>query len=102
MTNGSTRTNHNKVELPTIKITPSSIRTALTDLINEFIRIEKSISDLEYQQHSFFVRGQIDLLTSIIDDRWNNRETGRSYYEYLHYLVQKYSLSGVWKIDDLK
>ena len=98
MKNGSTTVNHNEVEFPTIKIAPNFIRTALTDLINEFIRIEKTIRGLEYQQHSFFERGQIDLLTSIIDDRWNNKETGRSYYEYLHYLVQKYSLAGVRKM----
>ncbi|MGG4106728.1 hypothetical protein AAXB25_22780 [Paenibacillus lautus] len=73
MKNGSKTTNHNEVEFPTIRIAPNSIRTALTDLINEFIRIEKSIRGLEYQQHSFIVRGQIDLLTSIIDDRWNNK-----------------------------
>ncbi|RUT38700.1 hypothetical protein EJP82_26670 [Paenibacillus anaericanus] len=74
---------------------------ALTDLINEFIRIEKSTTGIEYQQRSHFVRGQIDLLTSLINDRWDYTNSYQTYYRYLHYLVGKYSLSGVWKIKDL-
>lgn len=85
------------MEFPTLTVDPEAIRKVLTDLINEFIRVEKSLTGLEYQQRSNFVRGQIDVITSLIEDKWDYRNC-QSYYEYLNYLVKKYLLQGVWKM----
>ncbi|GED04214.1 hypothetical protein [Bacillus atrophaeus] len=89
------------MEIPTIKISPDASRKLLTDAINEFIRIEKSVTGLAYQQKSNFIRGQISLITAFIGEEWSFKETGQSYFEFLKYLVNKYRLDGVWKINDL-
>lgn len=80
-------------------ISPNAIRETLTHLINEFIRIEKTLSGLEYQQSSSSVRGQINLITSFIREEIAPNE---SYYEHLKNLVNTYSLQGVWRVEDLK
>ncbi|GAA0854023.1 hypothetical protein ABER99_20355 [Paenibacillus glucanolyticus] len=88
------------MDFPVITISAHATRNTLTELINEFIRIEKSTTGLEYQQRSNFVRGQIAVITSLINDIWD-RKHQQSYYAYLNYLVQKYSLQGVWRIVEL-
>ncbi|KQN96776.1 hypothetical protein [Paenibacillus sp. Leaf72] len=89
-------------ELPNVTIGSEAIRKTLTALINEFIRVENSETGLEYQVRSNYIRGQIDLLTTMINEKWQVKDTGQSYYEHLNTLVQVYSLMGVWQIDKLQ
>ena len=89
------------MDFPTITLSSKSIRQALTNLINEYIRIEKTETGLSYQKKTNFVRGQIALITSLIKEDWKYSETETSYYNFLKYIVEKYQLS-VWKINDLK
>ncbi|WP_246310717.1 hypothetical protein [Paenibacillus xylanilyticus] len=92
-----------EADFPTVCVKPEQFRELLTQQINEFIRIEKNETGLEYQQKSYFVRGQIKMTTCLIDDEWKKyKETGRSYYEFLFYLVIKYELLGVYRINELK
>ncbi|MGG3102118.1 hypothetical protein ABEP12_02325 [Bacillus velezensis] len=89
------------MEFPPVNISQNALRKMLTDVINEFIRIEKSETGLAYQQKSFYIRGEISLITTLIDEKWNYKETGQSYFEFLKNLVDKYELNGVWRINDL-
>lgn len=89
------------MELPTLNISAEELRKVLTDVINEFIRIEKTETGLAYQQKSYFIRGQLSVTTALIQEQWDFSETGQSYYDFLKYLVEKYNLSGVWSINDL-
>ncbi|MGE7828860.1 hypothetical protein [Paenibacillus sp. NPDC093718] len=88
------------MNFPSLIISTEAIREGLTTLINEYIRIEKSLTGLKYQQESNFVRGQIAAITSLINDTWE-RNLHQSYFVYLKYLVEKYSLQGVWRINEL-
>ncbi|AYK68261.1 hypothetical protein ABS751_10525 [Bacillus subtilis] len=90
------------MELPPVNISQVALRKILTDVINEFIRIEKSETGLAYQQKSFYIRGKISLITTLIDEKWSYKETGQSYFEFLKNLVDKYELDGVWRINDLR
>ncbi|MCY7883091.1 hypothetical protein MOD62_16020 [Bacillus spizizenii] len=89
------------MELPPVNISQVALRKMLTDVINEFIRIEKSVTGMTYQQKSYYIRGKLSLITALIEEEWNHKETGQSYFEFLKYLVDKYDLDGVWKINDL-
>ncbi|MBR7817999.1 MULTISPECIES: hypothetical protein [Bacillus] len=89
------------MEIPIIKLSPDASRKFLTDAINEFIRIEKSVTGLDYQQKSSFIRGQISFITTLMGEEWSFKESGQSYFEFLKYLVNKYRLEGVWRINDL-
>ncbi|RKJ45991.1 hypothetical protein D7X33_34440 [Butyricicoccus sp. 1XD8-22] len=90
------------MEIPRVTISSEAIRNTLTELINEFIRIEKSETGLAYQQKTNYTRGKISLITSFINEEWNYKKSGQSYYNFLRFIVEKYELSGVWRIDDLK
>ncbi|APO48557.1 hypothetical protein BS614_30945 (plasmid) [Paenibacillus xylanexedens] len=89
-------------DFPTVCVKPEQFRELLTQQINEFIRIEKNETGLEYQRKSYFVRGQIKMITRLIGDERRYEETGRSDYEFLTYLVNKYELLGVYRINELK
>ncbi|OME78675.1 hypothetical protein BK120_23335 [Paenibacillus sp. FSL A5-0031] len=88
------------MDTPKITISSESVRSILTDLINEYIRIEKSIKGVAYQQNSHFIRGQITLMTSFMYETWDLKN-GQSYFAFLKYIVEKYELNGVWRINDL-
>lgn len=90
------------MEIPRVTLSSEVIRNALTELINEFIKIEKTETGLVYQQKSNFTRGKISVITSFINEEWNHKESGQSYYAFLRYIVVKYELSGVWKINELR
>ncbi|MFS0815506.1 hypothetical protein ABC382_00860 [Lysinibacillus sp. 1P01SD] len=79
-----------------------TIEEALTSCINDFIRVEKTITGFEYQQESYYIRGQISILISILGEKWSFHETGQCYYAFLKYLVDKYKLEDVKEINDLK
>lgn len=89
------------MEFPSVNISQASLRKMLTDIINEFIRVEKSEKGLSYQQKSFYIRGKLFLIATLIDEKWTYNENGQSYFEFLKYLVDKYNLDGVWRINDL-
>ncbi|MGR6017763.1 hypothetical protein ACT7CM_27315 [Bacillus paranthracis] len=89
------------MEIPRVILSSKAIREMLTERINEFIRIEKSKNDGRYHEKSSFVRGQINVITTFIDETWDYKESGQSYFEFLKYLVNKYQLEGVWRIKDL-
>ncbi|PGZ17570.1 hypothetical protein COE43_12425 [Bacillus cereus] len=89
------------MECPRIILQPEAIRGILTDLISEYIRIEKNESGLSYQQKSDSVRGQILLMTSFLNEEWKWKEEHQSFYAFLQYIVNKYELIGVWRINDL-
>lgn len=88
--------------IPDVRISSDAIRITLTELINEFIRIEKNERDVQHQNKSNYVRGQIDIITSIINEKWDYNVTKQSYYNYLVNLVRKYDLQGVWRINELQ
>ncbi len=89
------------MEFPSVNISQVALRKMLTDIINEFIRVEKSETGLSYQQKSFYIRGKLFLIATLIDEKWTYNENGQSYFEFLKYLVDKYNLDGVWRINDL-
>ncbi|MEQ6001493.1 hypothetical protein U2I83_18630 [Bacillus amyloliquefaciens] len=89
------------MEFPSVNISQVALRKMLTDIINEFIRVEKSETGLSYQQKSFYIRGKLFLIAALIDEKWTYNENGQSYFEFLKYLVEKYNLDGVWRINDL-
>ncbi|MCP1181244.1 hypothetical protein NKS28_27930 [Bacillus sp. 1663tsa1] len=89
------------MEIPRVILSSKAIREMLTERINEFIRIEKSKNDGRYHEKSSFVRGQINVITTFIDETWDYKESGQSYFEFLKYLVNKYQLEGVWRIKDI-
>lgn len=86
--------------IPEIRISSDAMRKMLTETINSFIRIEKSEVGLSYQQSSSYVRGQISMITALLHDTWD-RNRHSYYYLYLKYIVDKYALEGVWRINDL-
>lgn len=88
--------------IPDVRISSDAIRITLTELINEYIRIEKTESGVKYQNRSNYVRGQIDIITSLINEKWDYKVTKQSYYNYLVEIVKKYDLQGVWRINDLQ
>lgn len=85
----------------TITISSESAKDILTNLINEYIRIENSLSGLAYQQKSHFTRGKIAVIIACIGERWNFNETGQNYHDFLKYIVKKYELTVLWRINDL-
>ncbi|MED3102053.1 hypothetical protein BTT_63940 (plasmid) [Bacillus thuringiensis serovar morrisoni str. 4AA1] len=89
------------MEIPEVTLSSKAIREMLTDRINEFIRIEKSENDGKYHVKSSFVRGQINVITTLLDETWDFKESGQSYFDFLKYLVSKYQLEGVWRIKEL-
>ncbi len=48
-----------------------------------------------------FTSGETFLIATLIDEKWTYNENGQSYFEFLKYLVDKYNLDGVWRINDL-
>lgn len=90
-----------KLEIPKITLSPKVMREILTELINEFIRIEKSVNGETYWSKSSAIRGQITLLTSFLNEKWEYKESEQSYFEFLIYIVNKYELKGVWRIEEL-
>lgn len=89
------------MEIPKITLSPKVMREILTELINEFIRIEKSVNGETYWSKSSAIRGQITLLTSFLNEKWEYKESEQSYFEFLTYIVNKYELKGVWRIEEL-
>ncbi|MFY0521099.1 hypothetical protein ACOMCU_25225 [Lysinibacillus sp. UGB7] len=89
------------MEVPTIQISSANMREVITTLINGYIRIEKTETGLAYQQKSNFKMGQINIVANLMGEEWTFHETGQCYYNFLKYLVEKYELSGVWRINDL-
>ncbi|MEI5915068.1 hypothetical protein [Bacillus albus] len=89
------------MEIPGITLSPKIMREMLTELINEFIRIEKSVNGENYWPKSSAIRGQITLLTSFLDEKWEYKDSKQSYFEFLIYIVNKYELKGVWRIEEL-
>ncbi|AEA19294.1 MULTISPECIES: hypothetical protein [Bacillus cereus group] len=89
------------MEIPEVILSSKAIREMLTERINEFIRIEKSENDGKYHVKSSFVRGQINVITTLLDETWDYKESGQSYFDFLKYLVNKYQLEGVWRIKEL-
>lgn len=89
-------------ELPTIQINSTDMKEIITTLINDYIRIEKHETGLDYQQKNNFKMGQINIVASLIGEKWDFHKTGQCYYNFLKYLVEKYKLSGVSKINDLE
>ncbi|HDR7001827.1 TPA: hypothetical protein QCW13_005066 [Bacillus cereus] len=89
------------MKIPEVILSSKAIREMLTERINEFIRIEKSENDGKYHVKSSFVRGQINVITTLLDETWDFKESGQSYFDFLKYLVNKYQLKGVWRIKDL-
>ncbi|EDZ49843.1 hypothetical protein [Bacillus cereus] len=89
------------MEIPKITLSPKVMREILTELINEFIRIEKSVNGETYWSKSSAIRGQITLLTSFLNEKWEYKESEQSYFEFLIYIVNKYELKGVWRIEEL-
>lgn len=87
--------------MPKITLSPNVMREMLTELINEFIRIEKSVNSETYWSKSSSIRGQITLLTSFLNEKWEYKESQQSYFEFLIYIVNKYELKGVWRIEEL-
>lgn len=83
-------------------VKPEQFRELLTQQINEFIRFEKNETGSECHRKSYFVRGQIKMITCLIGDERRYKETGRSDYEFLTYLVNKYELLEVYRINELK
>lgn len=90
------------MEIPTVTLSSEAIRNALSELINEFIRIEKSATGVvEYQQRSNFIRGQISLITSFMVKNGTIQNQVKAILTFLKYIVNKYELSGVWRINEL-
>lgn len=84
-----------------VQIAENDLKEVITAFINDYIRIEKNETSISYQQKQNFKRGQIDVVTSLMGEKWDFHETGQTYHEFLKYLVEKYELNGVWRIDDL-
>lgn len=89
------------MEMPKITLSSKVMREMLTELINEFIRVEKSVNGETYWSKSSSIRGQITLLTSFLNEKWEYKESEQSYFEFLIYIVNKYELKGVWRIEEL-
>ncbi|MED0952622.1 hypothetical protein P4T70_31855 [Bacillus mobilis] len=87
--------------MPKIILSPKVMREMLTELINEFIRIEESVNGETYWSKSSSIRGKITLLTSFLNEKWEYKESQQSYFEFLIYIVNKYELKGVWRIEEL-
>ncbi|WP_243292827.1 hypothetical protein [Bacillus sp. FJAT-47783] len=87
--------------IPTIQIPSTELKGIITTLINDYIRIERTETGLNYQQKSNFKRGQISIVATLMGEKWDFYETGQCYYDFLKYLVEKYELSGVSRINDL-
>lgn len=97
----SKRTVNETVLLPSVQILSSDMEEVLTYLINYYIQVEKTETGQRYQKKNSFTMGQINIITSLIGEKWDYHETGQCYYDFLKYLVEKYKLSGVSRINDL-
>ncbi|MED2127950.1 hypothetical protein P4V88_23355 [Bacillus thuringiensis] len=64
-------------------------------------KVGDNFKDLPIDNKSSFVRGQINVITTLLDETWDYKESGQSYFDFLKYLVNKYQLEGVWRIKDL-
>ncbi|MGG2934768.1 hypothetical protein ABEO66_11670 [Bacillus pacificus] len=89
------------MKCPRVIIEPQIIEKILTELINEFIRIEKFESGLEYRFQSKLVMDKLILITSFLNEKWKWNEEKQSFYHYLKYITSKYELSGVNGLDGL-
>ncbi|MCY9311678.1 hypothetical protein MOF23_22360 [Bacillus inaquosorum] len=87
--------------IPTVQIPSDDLKKFMTTLINDYIRIEITETGLNYQQKNNFKMGQISIIAMLIGETWDFHRTGQSYYDFLKYLVEKYELSGVLRINDL-
>lgn len=83
------------MEIPSVTVSQRALKEALTMSINDFIRTEKAKTGLEYQQNSFYIRGQISILASLIKMPWDPKK--QSYYQYINNLVEQLELHGVPK-----
>lgn len=79
------------VTLTEITLSANAINKALTELINEFFRIENKLNSKDSKQ-LIFISGKIDLLATIIQEK---KDIKLSFREYLCYLADKYNLEGV-------
>src|SRR5699024_3199129 len=89
-------------KLPTIQMNSTDLKEVITSLINDYIRIEKTETGLGYQQKQHFKMGQINIIASLIGEKWDWLETGQCYHDFLKYLISKYQLRGVSKGEFLK
>ncbi len=73
-------------ELPTIQINSTELKEIITTLISDYIRIEKTGTGLNYQQKINFKMGQINIIASLIGEKWDFHGTGQCYHDFLKYL----------------
>lgn len=71
-----------------------NIKEVLTDLINEYIKIEKSRSG-----SSSYVEGQISIITSLFKIKWDHQKTGQCYYDFILDLIDVFNLNIQEKLD---
>lgn len=90
------------IKIPTIQINSTELKEIITTLISDYIRIEKTETGLNYQQKINFKMGQINIIASLIGEKWDFHGTGQCYHDFLKYLFWKYKLSGVSEINDLE
>lgn len=76
-----------------VTVSLESIKEALTECIQKYINIEKNpkINGLEYQQETHYVRGQINILTQLINMSWQDKE--KSYYKFINELIEHLNLN---------
>lgn len=86
---------------PTIQIPSDDLKEFMSTLINDYVQIERTEAELNYQQRTNFKMGQISIVAMLIGETWDFHRTGQSYYDYLKDLVKKYELSSVSSINDL-
>lgn len=95
------RDNKEQLAIPKITISADAVRGILTDLIDKFIRIEKTANGIDYQQKSNYIRGQLALIIYLLGEEPDFMKSGQSYYISLKKIVEKYDLI-VWRINELR